>query len=397
MKKRILIIDNDKDFVEILKCSMKKKGYDAICAYNGMDGVKQARHEKPDLIILDIMLPEMDGYSISRLLKFDLKYKNIPIIIFSSKHGDSAAMSSEVGADAYVTKSADAGELFEKIESLLKGETSRRLDIEIEGPPVPLLKKGKRLKEATIGELRAKIKRLTEINEAIYDINRTLEIDACIKKLIEKASSILAAEISSIMLLDRKENELVLRLAKGVKDDIVKKTRMKLGEGIAGKVAKEAKPLLVEDVKKYPGMKRQSGRSYKTDSFISVPLMVGDEVLGVVNVTDKIDKTNFTKEDLATLMSIASNAASSIKNSTIYEELKRINLARSDFVSTLSHEMKEPLLNVQGSIDQLLRDSQALLSEGQIEFLTAARRNIEKLLRLIEELPDISRLEAERP
>lgn len=393
-KKRILIIDDDKDFVDILKHNIEKRGYETSCAYNGTDGVNKARLERPDLIILDIMLPEVDGYKVSRLLKFDIKYKNIPIIIFSSTHGNLSSLSCEAGADAYLAKSADAEELFEKIDSLLKDGPSKKLGIRITEPPAPLLEKTGEIRDSTIEDLRSRIKKLTAINEASYDINRSLEIDVCIKILVEKISSILAAEVSSIMLLDKKEDELVLKLAKGIKEEVAKNIKIRLGEGVAGMVAKEARPLLVEDVKKHPELKMRDGRSYKTDSFISVPLMVGNEVLGVVNVTDKIDKTNFTKEDLNVLMSIATNAASSIKNSTLYEELRRLSSVKSDFIGTLSHELKGPLFNVRGAIGILLKNSHTILNEEQTRFLSIAKDNIERLLRLIDDLLDIAKLES---
>ena len=394
MRKKILIVDDDRDFVDILKHNLEKREYDVAYAYDGRAGIQKVKIERPDLIILDIMLPEVDGYKVSRLLKFDMKYKNIPIIIFSSRYDEDATLSREAGADAYLAKSADAKELFEKVKSLLNGKPLKPLDIQIEYPPMPFLEEAKETKDATVDELKLRIKRLVAINEVVYDINRSFEIDICVKKFIEKISAILTAEISSLMLLDKKKDELVIRIAKGMKDDIVKNAKIKLREGISCWVAKEAKPLLIEDVKKYPQFRTGTGRGYKTDSFISVPLMVGSEVLGVVNVTDKIDKTRFTKEDLDILVSIANNAAASIKNSIHYEELKRLNKVKSDFLVVLSHELKAPLINVKGSIDVLLKDSYDILNEDQRRFLSIAKNNIERLLRLIDDLLDISKLES---
>jgi len=393
MKKRILIIDDDMDFVGILRHNLEKRDYDVLTANNGREGLEKARTDKPDLVILDIMLPEADGYKVSRFLKFDMKYKNIPIIIFSSRR-DGAELSAKVGADAYIVKSADAEELFEKIESFLGEGPSGILNVKTEYPPLPFSEKAEELKYATIDDLKTRLARLVKVDEAIYDVNRYLEIDACIKNLIEKVSTILTAEVSSVMLLDKKEHELVLKLAKGIKEEIVKKVKTKLGEGIAGWVAKEAKPLLVEDVRDYPQFKKKEERSYKTSSFMSVPLIVDNEVLGVLNVTDKIDGTKFTKEDLDTLVAIVNHASVTIKNSTLYEELKRLNTVKSDFIATLSHELKNPLINVSASIDLLLGQPQAVLNEEEKKFLLVARNNIERLMRLIDDLLDISRLES---
>src|SRR3989338_4773469 len=119
MNKKILIIDDDRDFVEILRANLEKRGYTTSFAYSGREGLEKGRSEKPDLVTLEIMLPEVGGYRISRLLKFDIKYKNIPIIISSSRC-DAAALSREAGADACVVKSTDVKELVEKIELMLK-------------------------------------------------------------------------------------------------------------------------------------------------------------------------------------------------------------------------------------------------------------------------------------
>ena len=83
--KKILIVDDEQDIVESLKFVLENCNYTCYCAYNGEDGLKLAREIEPDLIILDVMMPRINGYKISRLLKFDAKYKNIPIRMQKNK------------------------------------------------------------------------------------------------------------------------------------------------------------------------------------------------------------------------------------------------------------------------------------------------------------------------
>ena len=83
--KKILIVDDEQDIVESLKFVLESCGYTCYCAYNGEDGLKLAREIVPDLIILDVMMPRINGYKISRLLKFDAKYKNIPILMVTAR------------------------------------------------------------------------------------------------------------------------------------------------------------------------------------------------------------------------------------------------------------------------------------------------------------------------
>lgn len=88
-KKRILLIEDEKDMAYAVTLQLEAKGYEVIAAFDGRDGLDKARTKKPDLIILDLMLPKIDGYKVCRMLKFDNKYKNIPIILFTARAQDS--------------------------------------------------------------------------------------------------------------------------------------------------------------------------------------------------------------------------------------------------------------------------------------------------------------------
>ncbi len=120
-RKRILIVDDEPDLVEIIKKRLEMNNYKVVVAYNGLEGLNKARTEKPDLIILDLMLPEINGFEVCRLLKYDDKFKCIPIIILSVREQEKdMKLGKEVGSDAYLTKPFDPGVLLEKIESLIQ-------------------------------------------------------------------------------------------------------------------------------------------------------------------------------------------------------------------------------------------------------------------------------------
>lgn len=120
-KKRILLVEDETDLVEMVKLRLEANGYEVLTAYDGQEALEKARREKPDLIVLDLMLPKIDGYKVCRMLKFDEKYKNIPILMFSARAQDSdKKLGEEVGADAYVTKPFEPEILLGKIKELLK-------------------------------------------------------------------------------------------------------------------------------------------------------------------------------------------------------------------------------------------------------------------------------------
>jgi DNA-binding response OmpR family regulator len=119
-KKRILVIEDEKDMSYAVALQLEARGYEVITASDGIEGLNKARMKKPDLIILDLMLPKLDGYKVCRMLKFDEKYKNIPIVLFTARAQDSDKKTArEVGADAYITKPFEPGALLDKIHELL--------------------------------------------------------------------------------------------------------------------------------------------------------------------------------------------------------------------------------------------------------------------------------------
>ena len=98
------------------------EGADFICycAYNGEDGLKLAKEIIPDLIILDVMMPKINGYKISRLLKYDNKYKNIPILMITARsQEEDKLIGEETGADEYITKPFDLDEVVKKVKEYL--------------------------------------------------------------------------------------------------------------------------------------------------------------------------------------------------------------------------------------------------------------------------------------
>jgi DNA-binding response OmpR family regulator len=119
-KKKILLVDDERDIITLITPRLIASGYDVITALDGEEALDKAKKEKPDLIILDIMLPKINGYQICDTLKSDLKYKNIPIILFTAKAQDDDIKSGKkVGADAYVTKPFDSTMLMGQIKKFL--------------------------------------------------------------------------------------------------------------------------------------------------------------------------------------------------------------------------------------------------------------------------------------
>ena len=120
-KKKILIVDDEDDLRKMLKFRLEATNYEVIEASDGEEGLNKARFERPDLIILDLMLPKIDGFKVCRMLKFDERHREIPIIMFTARaQMQDEKLGRETGADAYITKPFEPNVLLGKIEELLK-------------------------------------------------------------------------------------------------------------------------------------------------------------------------------------------------------------------------------------------------------------------------------------
>ncbi|MFA5085712.1 MAG: response regulator [Candidatus Omnitrophota bacterium] len=120
MAKRILIVDDEVQLVEMVKMRLESAGYEVITAYDGEEGLNMAKKDKPDLIMLDLMLPKMDGYKVCGLLKNDALYSGIPVIMFTARaQEEDLRFGKDLGAEDYLTKPFDPKILFSKIKGLL--------------------------------------------------------------------------------------------------------------------------------------------------------------------------------------------------------------------------------------------------------------------------------------
>lgn len=119
-KQRILIVDDEEQLVAVLKIRLEINEYIVSVAYDGEEALRKAKAEMPDLIILDLMLPKIDGYMVCSLLKKDPKCSNIPIVLFSAREGiEDIELGGKVGANAYVPKPLGSEILLDKIKELL--------------------------------------------------------------------------------------------------------------------------------------------------------------------------------------------------------------------------------------------------------------------------------------
>ena len=116
--KKIIIVDDEKPISDIIKFNMTKEGYDVVTAFNGREAIELFESEQPDIIILDLMLPEIDGLEVAKTIR---KTSSVPIIMLSAKDNEfDKVIGLELGADDYVTKPFSNRELQARVKALLR-------------------------------------------------------------------------------------------------------------------------------------------------------------------------------------------------------------------------------------------------------------------------------------
>jgi diguanylate cyclase (GGDEF)-like protein len=171
-------------------------------------------------------------------------------------------------------------------------------------------------------DLFAKLNRLASIADLTKEIYTIRDYKQLLNSIIEKSSELLMAEQGSLMLLERDADMLLLAARKG--DRGVYGLRVPAGEGIAGRVAVKGEPLLVENVEQDPRTRQKNREHYRTPSFISVPLKIGDQSIGVLNFADKITGEVFDQEDLQLIVSFATHAAMVLERNDLYRQTEQL-------------------------------------------------------------------------
>jgi len=120
-KKKILVVDDEEDILDLVDYNLKKEGYRVSCVMSGEEALKSARELKPDLMLLDLMLPGLDGLEVCKILKYDQKTSHIPIIMLTAKGEEADIVTGlEIGADDYISKPFSPKVLIARVRALLR-------------------------------------------------------------------------------------------------------------------------------------------------------------------------------------------------------------------------------------------------------------------------------------
>jgi len=118
---KVLFVDDEADFVDMVRTRLESNGFKVITAYDGEEALEKVKLDRPDIIVLDIMMPKINGFDVCRRLKADKSYMDIPIVILTARfQPNDIKFSKDVGADAYITKPFEPQALMDKLRELVR-------------------------------------------------------------------------------------------------------------------------------------------------------------------------------------------------------------------------------------------------------------------------------------
>lgn len=245
----------------------------------------------------------------------------------------------------------------------------------------------------------------------LQQISRTIaatnNINALSNIILDLAIEYTNAEKGSLMLINE-SSELYILAARGFDLQFIETYRIKMGEGIAGVVAQNRSPVLVEDIDKDERFEQKKRDRYKTKSFISCPLISRDKLLGVININDKKDGAPFNEDEFDLLKVIADQADVALENAFLMNQLRtkaveledinrkliETDMNKTEFITRISHELRSPLNSIKGAI-YYLQQSEKLKEGRQKEFYNIISEETTGLISIVENLLDFLRLENE--
>ncbi len=206
----------------------------------------------------------------------------------------------------------------------------------------PALKE-RRMSENELRKKDKEIRKLKLLLETGGYVNSSLSLDTVLNRALQAAENVMEAERSSIWQVDKNGKELFFRILRGGDASVLKNLRLKMGEGIAGTVAKEGKPMIVKDVKKDPHWAHRfdDKSDFETRSILSVPLSVRGQTIGVMQLLNKKGGRNFNDNDLHELMLLAGQVSIAIDNARLYEQQKEIFLETAIALATAVEKRDE--------------------------------------------------------
>lgn len=332
---RILVVDDEPRICQFIKELLEREQYQIDTTLSGTEALNLIEKCEYQLLISDLKMPGMDGFELIKRAK-----KGRPdmatVMLTGYATVENAVLALRFGVDDYITKPFNINELKKVVKQTLN---TRKITLEnkelfshLKEANVELSFHKQKLtdKVETVSQhlyecnkrLRQRVNELATINQISKAITAVLDMEELLGLCLELINDRLEVSNSSVMLMDEKTNELIVKAARGYRREQIIGVREKIGEGIAGWVAKHKEPVLVKDIETDSRFAPKKHLPYKTKSFVSSPLSLNRRFLGVINAVDKLSGEDFSESDVSLLATLAAPISIAMENASLYETLE---------------------------------------------------------------------------
>jgi signal transduction histidine kinase len=384
---RVLIVDDERQNRQLLEVMLGPEGYRLFTAASGEETLALVAEEAPDLILLDIMMPGMDGYEVARRIKGNPATQKIPIVMITALHDrDAMMLGLAAGAEDFLTKPVHRGELCMRVRNLLRlkayGDYFDKYSQQLEGEV------GSRDADLIESDREKRYMRLlqTVADEALRAPEAPIR--ARLTELLELILQAMDALGAALVLYEPQTERLITAAAAGVANAEVERlaTSFELLRAPAGDGEVEAIQVEVS------GVLRQSG----IQSLQGLRLPPRHKLFGVLYVGLREERA-LTARELGRLQALGDRLTLHLDNARLYTELRgqveELGVERDlreRFVSILAHDLRGPLSAAKMSSQLMLRRTEAL--DGRQELAVRIERNLTRMDRMICDLLDVSRV-----
>lgn len=380
----ILVVDDSLTQLAVLQDALEAKGYLVETAQNGMEAIAKVYHSPPSLILSDVLMPELNGYHLCRLLKNDPCTAHIPIILLTNlKERHDRFWGEKAGANLYLEKESDLTPIIEAVETLLT-QTPGPKSRDLPSPPEP---SSTDIRARVTGILDRLLYESTISNEVLKLTGLAHDVDQLAREFLRFLSVICRYSVACLLLHDgRDKHVLCIQTVEPVSAELAEQARQQTLV-VAGLTLQQQGPVrtlhLSEGAEKTPEIN-------ELHLLWALPIQDRDERLATLALFSAKKKriTEGTRHALNVVAERFLIVARYLKKIQEIEEVK------GDFVSMLVHDMRSPLTSIRGFTDVLAEGILGTVNEEQSSALKNIQGGCDQLLMLIEDVLDLSKFEA---
>ena len=421
--KKVLIVDDNHVNLYMLEILLRTNGFEVFSANSGVEALNTVRNETVDVIISDILMPEMDGFTLCKEWKSDVRLKSIPFIFYTATYTDAKdeTFALSLGADRFLVKPMEPDDLVAVLNEVL-GRPVAELDVTIEKAVEEEKNYYKEYSEVLVRKLEEKMlqlqlanKRLSSLYQASCELVTSKTHGELIKSVLDALVETAGYPEVNYFFYDHRDEKLKLLNALGYSEKTMTEFREQLifdlGEerGIVGKVAQQKEPINIPDTTKEDFWITLDD-TIKSGLF--APVAYENNLFGVISVFSQQTKA-FDEVDEQNLMALANSIAITFENRMQQEEIQRINLqlekrieertsqlAKANreleaFTQSVTYDLRAPLRAIEGYAKLLEEEFDEHLQSESVEMLSIIYTNARKMSELINDLLTLSRSKSE--